>query len=118
MYGLQSSTDLTFLVGRKLEQLRLGEFDVQFSFDLDITISVQSRINYISEQESTLISAEHPYQTKDLWQLIGLKVLKIEILADGNLSISFDSDKSIIIIEIQDNFESYTIWNNGKFIAI
>src|SRR5690606_11007282 len=41
MYGLPSHADLSFFCGRRLEQIALGDHQVQLRFDGDVTVDLE-----------------------------------------------------------------------------
>jgi hypothetical protein len=44
VYGLPKDIDLTFLIDREVTQVAIGVYQVQFHFDQDVCISVESRV--------------------------------------------------------------------------
>ena len=55
MYGLKPDVDLSFFVGRELNQLAVGPYDIQFHFDGPVlapgvqdllSLAIQSRIEH------------------------------------------------------------------------
>src|SRR5207237_8419413 len=67
MYGLPSNTDLSFLVGRQLAQLCLGQYQAQLRFDGDVTISLEGEFSLDGQRRP--ISEAHV-----LYVLLGLEI--------------------------------------------
>lgn len=65
-YGLRKDIDLTFLIDREVIQVAIGVYQVQFHFDQDVCISVQSSFTYSdSQQEWTWSEKGEPARASD-----------------------------------------------------
>lgn len=53
MYGLRGDVDLNFLVGRIVEQVALGAYEVIFSFDENVKITVYQTFRYFDGHLAT-----------------------------------------------------------------
>ena len=51
MYGLKKGIELNFLNARELVQVALGTYQIQFGFDEDVIIYVESQFNYFDGQD-------------------------------------------------------------------
>ena len=47
MYGLKPDVDLRFFIGKTLEQVAVGSYDVQFHFHGSVSLSVQNQIAHV-----------------------------------------------------------------------
>ena len=118
MYGLKATTSLSFLVDRKMEQLRIGLYEIQLRFDGDVSISVQSEMIFENNKELTNIKSDEPAQTITLWPLLGDSVLRYAIIEPGSLVLNFRNHRNLTICDTNTTFESYVIWEKGNSIAV
>src|SRR5207302_10774915 len=58
MYGLSKDLDLNFLNGREVVQVAIGVYQIQFGFDDDVIIYVESEFNYFDGQEEWIWKPE------------------------------------------------------------
>jgi hypothetical protein len=58
MYGLRNDIDLSFLNARELIQIAIGVYQIQFGFDEDVIIYVESQFNYFDGQEEWIWKPE------------------------------------------------------------
>jgi hypothetical protein len=54
MHKLKKKIDLSFLTGRKLTQVAIGLYQVEFQFDEDVTVSVEAEFRYFAGQDEWL----------------------------------------------------------------
>jgi hypothetical protein len=52
MYGLRQNLDLSFLNGRRVEQVAIGSHQIIFGFDGDVRISAYSQFRYFDGREA------------------------------------------------------------------
>jgi len=54
MHKLKKEIDLSFLTGRKLTQVAIGLYQVEFQVDEDVTVSVEAQLRYFAGQDEWL----------------------------------------------------------------
>src|ERR1043166_8873542 len=120
MYGLKKEIDLSFLAGRELTQVAIGVYQVQFGFDEDVTISVESEFRYFdgkaewiwrSEPGSASIAARAV-------ALLGASITGLESNENGTLAINFSNGHSLSILDSSSEYQSYDITRPGQTIIV
>ncbi|HEY1212036.1 MAG TPA: hypothetical protein VGE93_00250 [Bryobacteraceae bacterium] len=61
MYGLRNDIDLNFLVGRTVEQVAIGTYEVIFGFDENVKITVYQEFRYFDGQAEWVWQPEAGY---------------------------------------------------------
>ena len=91
MYGLKKEIDLSFLTGRELIQLAIGVYQVQFGFDEDVRISVESEFRHFDGQAEWIWRPE-PGSSSIAARAVALLGAAIESFGsniDGTLILAF-----------------------------
>lgn len=104
MYGLESSTDLTFLIGKELTQISYGLYQLILRLDPDVTISIESGVRL---QAARVDGA--PKQAAALSAMLGACIVHIENLGQGQLLLRFSNNQEIVLLDGNDDAESYTV---------
>lgn len=110
MHGLPPTIDLSFLLGRRLEQLALGEHQVQLLFDDGVAIDMEGEFS-LDGARGTVADAHL------LHVLIGRDVLRADRGGYGDLVLAFGTH----VLEIHDSnesFESYCVRAAGRYIVV
>jgi hypothetical protein len=110
MYGLPPHTDLSFLRGRRLEQLALGEHQVQLRFDGGVTIDVEGDLSL----DSATGGARDGHR---LHVLLGASIVRAVRKGKGDLVLDFGEHR-LEIHDSNDAFESYCITAEGRHIVV
>jgi uncharacterized protein DUF6188 len=109
MYGLQKSTDVSFLKGRELIQIAIGVFQVQFNFDQNVGVSVEGEFQYIFEGKPFRWTPGSPESAAAVLRLLGSSVEELMATEDGTLTLTFTNGDSLIVKDSSAQYESYTI---------
>ena len=120
MYGLKKEIDLSFLTGRELGQLAIGVYQIQFGFDEDVRISVESEFRYFDGQ------AEWTWRPKPnsssiaarAVALLGATIESFESNVDGTLILAFSNHHRLTILDSFKDYESYDITRPGQTIIV
>jgi hypothetical protein len=120
LYGLRKGIDLTFLTGREVTQVAVGVFQVQFHFDEDVSISVESQFTYFDGQrewtwEQGLTFAQVAIRTVSL---LSAKIQSFEAQENGTVSLAFSNGHRLTIFDSSKDYESYTISHHGGTIVV
>jgi Family of unknown function (DUF6188) len=119
MYGLDKSEDLSFMIGKDLEQVAVGSYQVILNFRQDLSISIESSCQLIDKSETTThMSSEDPEKTKNLVCLLGKQIIKANNLGKGSLELSFSGDYKLLLFDDSDNYESYNICSPENRIIV
>src|SRR6202007_321412 len=100
MYGLKKEIDLSFLTGRELIQLAIGVYKVQFGFDEDVRISVESEFRYFDGQAEWIWRPE-PGSCSVAARAVALLGATIQAFwrkIDGTLTLSVLNERSLTIL--------------------
>lgn len=120
MYGLKKETDLSFLTGRELIQLAIGVYQVQFGFDEDVRISVESEFRYFDGQAEWIWRPE-PGSSSIAARVVALLGATIESFGsniDGTLTLAFSNQHRLTILDSSKEYESYDITRPGHTIIV
>ena len=111
MYGLREGLDLSFLNGRELIQVAIGVYQIQFGFDEDVRISVESQFSYFNGKDE-LIWKPEPGAAQIACRtvaLLGATIESFEGQENGTLSLVFSNRQRLTILDNSKEFESYDI---------
>jgi len=120
MYGLKKEIDLSFLTGRELIQLAIGVYQVQFGFDEDVRISVESEFRYFDGQAEWTWRPE-PGSSSIAARAVALLGATIESFGsniDGTLTLAFSNQHRLTILDSSKEYESYDITRPGHTIIV
>jgi hypothetical protein len=117
MYELPPAQDVGFLVGKECHQLALGLYEFQIILD-GTTIQVSQMLAVHFPDNSVIwVDAEKPDQSKDLFILLGRKVVEAKMDSTKTLEIAFEDQVRITIPPSSTNVESYRVTNRDVDIA-
>jgi hypothetical protein len=118
MEQVSSEPDVSFLIGRSLGQLALGQYEFQLHFDCNICIhAFQLLCVEMAGEEGVAIDAENPGQTKELAFLLGHSIQEAKLTEELSLELIFDNQCKLIFYPTSDNYESYQIYNRGDIVV-
>ncbi|HKW65384.1 MAG TPA: DUF6188 family protein [Candidatus Acidoferrum sp.] len=120
MYGLKEEIDLSFLTGRELIQLSIGVYQIQFGFDEDVRISVESEFLYFDGQSEWTWRSE-PGSSSTAARAVALLGATIETFGrnvDGTLTLAFSNHHRLTILDSSREYESYDITRPGQTIIV
>jgi hypothetical protein len=118
MYGLPSNTDLSFLVGKTLQQVCIGLHEIILNFDDPLSITIMSPI------ACTLAGAK--YQKYEDYRNAASVVVTFlqDVVAsakgdqDGTLTLEFGGGGRLDVYDDSKQYESYIIKNGDKLIVV
>lgn len=108
MYGLSNKTDLTFLLRKQLEDVKVSEYQAQLCFAESICISIESQCELDKK----------PIGYEELRQLMGNSVFGVTIQDGGSINLVFIDGRRLSILDSNSDFESYQITAPGTTIVI
>jgi hypothetical protein len=120
MYGLRKEIDLSFLTGREVIQLAIGVYQVQFGFDEEVRISVESEFRYFDGQAEWIWRPE-PVSSSIAARAVALLGATIESFGsniDGTLTLAFSNQHRLTILDSSKEYESYDITRPGQTIIV
>jgi uncharacterized protein DUF6188 len=116
MYGLRNDIDLSFLNARELIQVAIGVYQIQFGFDEDVIIYVESQFNYFDGQEEWIWKPE-PGAAQIAARTVSLLSATIQNFdrqENGTLILTFSNGGRLTILDSSREYESYQITRPGQ----
>ena len=119
MYGLDTTIDLSFLIGRETIQIVVGQFQVIFNFNESVSISVESEFRLMSQAgDVSTWQPRVPQAAAVALRLLGVKVEKVSGQTDGTLTLTFSNGDILIILDSSKEYTSYDITCPGTTIVV
>lgn len=120
MYGLKKEIDLSFLAGRELIQVAIGICQIQFGFDEDISISVESEFRCFDGQAEWIWRPEPGSASiaARAVALLGATITGFESNENGTLAVSFSNGHRLTTLDSSSEYESYVITRPGQTIIV
>lgn len=118
MFGLRADVDLTFLVGRTLEQVCFGLHDLILNFDAQTSILITSCIEIGSKSGELRRHTDFRDGAPGLLLFVDDVVTKANGSSDGTLTLDFGGGGSLIIYDDSRQFESYVIKAGQRTIVV
>ena len=105
---------------RELIQVAIGAYQVQFGFDEDVSIYVESQFNYFDGQEEFIWKPE-PGATQIAARTVSLLSATIQNFdrqENGTLILTFSNGGRLTILDSSREYESYQITRPGQTIVV
>jgi hypothetical protein len=120
MYGLKKGIDLSFLTGRELIQVAIGVYQVQFGFDEDVMIYVESEFSYFDRQDEYTWKPEPGAAqiAARTVSLLGATIQNFDGQENGTLALAFSNGARLTILDTSQEYESYQITRPGLYIVV
>ena len=121
MYGLPKDLDLSFFLGKRLDQVSFAQSTIFFFFDDKITITLESSVQHQTRQDTERlrlgVMQSVPVTHSTLMQLVGHSVVSASADDEGTLSLTFDDGQVLGCIEDRSPYESYN-FTDGEHLYI
>jgi len=120
MYGLKKDIDLSFLSARELIQVAIGVYQIQFGFDKDVIIYVESQFNYFDGHEEWIWKPEPgaaQIAARTVF-LLSATIQSFEGQENGTLILMFSNGGRLTIPDSSREYESYQITRPGQTIIV
>jgi hypothetical protein len=121
MYGLPKDLDLSFFVGKRLDQVSFAQYVIFFFFDDKISITLESSFQHQTRQEVENlrlgVMQSVPVTHSTLMQLVGHSVVSVSADDEGTLNLTFDDGQVLGCIEHRSPYESYN-FTDGEHLYI
>jgi hypothetical protein len=120
MYGLSKDLDLNFLNGREVVQVAIGVYQIQFGFDEDVIIYVESQFNYFDGQEEWIWKPGPGAEqiAARTVSLLSAKIQNFDRQDNGTLILTFSNGGRLTILDSSREYESYQITRPGQTIVV
>ena len=122
MYKFSQDLDLTKLIGGVLNQVCVGRYDVQFKFDTDVSIALQSRAVVLQEGEPAATwSEDEGWSSTGYQNLLNRSVVAFSIESESVLEIAFADEWRLRLYDESDQYESmqiYGLYDDERVVVI
>jgi len=120
MHGLRNDIDLSFLNARELIQVAIGVYQIQFGFDEEVVIYVESQFSYFDGQDEWIWqpgpgAAQIAARTVSL---LNATIMNFDRQENGTLTLKFSNGGRITILDSSRDYESYQITRPGETIVV
>lgn len=112
MYGIDTKLDWSFFVGKPLEQVAVGLYDIRLGFFGEVSVSITGSFQY---NANAPVSAQNglPDGAVPLLKLLGHSVSSVSVVDARSLLLTFDDDQTLRLIDDNEAYESLTIFASG-----
>ena len=113
MYRVPKDLDLSPITGEFTTQIRVGQFDLQFTFG-DISFIVQSPINLF--RDGRLMAHWEPGYWPDVgfYEIMNTEIIRSEVVNDSLIVIEFKNHIQMHLVDNSDQYESMQIQIKGN----
>ena len=103
MYRIPADLDLSPVVGKFTTQVRVGQFDLQFTFGA-VNFAVQSPVNLFRDGELVARWEEGRWPDPGFYDLMNSEVRRCEVVNDRLIVLEFDNG---IVMHLEDSSDQY-----------
>ena len=111
MYGVPSNLPLQKFVGVQINQIALGQYQIQFHFSGAGSISAQSRWE-LRDSSGQVIDGACEHAERDCYRvhkIIDVKPVRFTIEAPRSFTLYFQSGHALTIFDDSDAYESFSV---------
>jgi hypothetical protein len=118
MYGVPANLDLTRFIDATLEQICIGQYQIQFQFDPVVSISVEGDWRLLGPagdvvDQNLENGGREAYRVH---QLLGKRVVRAVVDPPRSLTLYFDSGHELWVFDSSERFESFSIEPGNIFV--
>lgn len=118
MYGLPRDLDLSFWSGTTLDQVCVGEHDVQLNFSLPaVRLSAQTSYRVTTSTGSSIYESPRTGASR-LVELLGMTVTRAFDGGKGTFRIEFGESISVEFFDDDPDHECYQVRYDGRVIVV
>lgn len=108
MYRIPKELDLTPAIGGSTSQVRVGQFDLQFTFGA-VDFAVQSPVRVFRGSEIVARWEEGTWPEPGFYDIMNSNVTRCDIVSDRRIVIEFENGLSMHLEDNTDQYESMEI---------
>lgn len=101
--------DLSPIIGEFTTQIRVGQFDIQFSFG-KVDFAVQSPIELFKNNDSIGKWSEGNWPDPEFYNLMNVEVTEWKLVSDTLLILKFENGIEMHLVDNSDQYESMQIY--------
>jgi hypothetical protein len=113
MNRIPADLDLTPVVGQFTTQVRVGQFDLQFTFG-SVNFAVQSPVNLFRDGKLLAHWEEGRWPDPGFYDLMNSRVLRCEVVNDRLILFEFENRVTMHLEDNSDQYESMQISFEGE----
>ena len=113
MYRIPKELDLSAVVGEFTTQVRVGQFDLQFTFGA-VNFAVQSPVALFRDGRQVAQWKEGRWPDSEFYHLMNSKVTRCDIASDRLIVFEFENGLMMHLEDSSDQYESMQITFAGK----
>ena len=113
MYGIPNDLDLDILIGAESTQIRVGQFDIQFTIGR-VDFRIQSKVTLHESGEEIGLWEEGHWPDSAFYKIMNVPVKEVKIVLPKEVLITFENGISICLSDSSDQFESMQISVDGE----
>jgi hypothetical protein len=122
MHRFAKDLDLSKFIGRDLNQICVGKYDVQFHFAPDVSIGLQSRATVLQGEKLVATwSEDEGWSSTNFHKLLNLAVTAASIESESMLEIAFTDHFRLQLFDESDQYESMTLcglYDDGQVVVV
>lgn len=112
MYRIPPNFDLSPVVGQFTTQLRVGQFDLQFTFG-HVNFAIESPVNLFRDDKLVAHWEGGRWPDPGFYDLLNSKVRRCEIVSDRLILFEFENGLAMHLEDNSDQYESMQIAFDG-----
>lgn len=112
MYRIPKELDLSPVVGEFLTQIRVGQFDLQFTFGR-VNFTVQSPVTLLRNSKSIGYWEEGKWPEPAFYEVLNTSVKRCEVVNDRSIVFEFENGIEMHLEDSSDQYESMRISFEG-----
>ena len=109
MYRIPKELDLSPVVGEFTTQVRVGQFDLQFTFG-DVNFTIQSPVNLFRNGKLIAHWEEGKWPDPGFYEVMNTEVTRCQVVNDRLLVFEFANGIEMHLQDNSDQYESMQIW--------
>ena len=116
MYGIPRDIDWGFILGKELEQIIIGKYDVQLCFFGNVVISFYGKFLHSKPNNTIITNTDEndlAYHSISLISLLGSSVIEAKSDCSTELYIKYSNSEFIIIYDDSEYYESISVTYPG-----
>jgi hypothetical protein len=118
MYGISSTADFSFLVGKMVEQVCLGQYQTQIHLD-DAYLSIEGKHTLLRAEDHTEITWERDrFPSDGVSQLLGQTLSEVSVNEGGPVEFRFSQGDRLLIFDDSPQYESFQIRCGNLWIVV
>jgi hypothetical protein len=113
MYRIPKELDLSPVVGEFTTQVRVGQFDLQFTFG-DVNFTIQSPVNLFRNGKLIAHWEEGKWPDPGFYEVMNTEVTRCQVVNDRLIVFEFANGIEMHLQDNSDQYESMQIWFKDK----